>query len=95
MEPTCRMKKMLLEEPEIPHFDTIAAMVATFVMIPACFAYGLDPAGGPGLLFVTLPTILQDMPGGRLFAIALYLAVVFGGISSSKYVGSCFGIGSL
>ncbi|AVQ21082.1 transporter [Fusobacterium necrophorum subsp. funduliforme] len=63
-------------------FDTIAAMVATFVMIPACFAYGLDPAGGPGLLFVTLPTILQDMPGGRLFAIALYLAVVFGGISS-------------
>lgn len=57
-------------------------MVATFVMIPACFAYGLDPAGGPGLLFVTLPTILQDMPGGRLFVIALYLAVVFGGISS-------------
>lgn len=63
-------------------FDTIAALVATFVMIPACFAYGLDPAGGPGLLFVTLPTILQDMPGGRIFAIALYLAVVFGGISS-------------
>lgn len=63
-------------------FDTLAALVAAVVMIPACFAYGMDPAGGPGLLFVTLPKILQNMPGGRLFAIVLYLAVVFGGISS-------------
>lgn len=63
-------------------FDTIAAMVAALVMIPATFAYGLDPAGGPGLLFVTLPTILQEMPGGRLFAIILFTAVLFGGVSS-------------
>lgn len=63
-------------------FDTIAAIVAAFVMIPACFAYGHSPAAGPGLLFVVLPTILQDMPGGRIFGILLYLAVVFGGISS-------------
>jgi len=63
-------------------FDTIAAMVAALVMLPACFAFNHDPAAGPGLLFVVLPTILQSMPGGQLFAIALYLAVVFGGISS-------------
>ena len=63
-------------------FDTIAAMVAALVMIPACFAYGLSPDAGPGLLFVVLPTILQKMPGGRIFGIILYLAVLFGGISS-------------
>ena len=63
-------------------FDTTASMVAALVMIPACFAYNLDPAAGPGLLFVTLPTILQDMPGGRLFSIVLFTAVAFGGISS-------------
>lgn len=63
-------------------FDTVAALVAALVMIPACFAYQLDPAAGPGLLFVTLPTILQNMPGGRLFAIILFTAVAFGGISS-------------
>lgn len=63
-------------------FDTIAAMVAALVMIPACFAYNMDPAAGPKLLFVVLPTILQDMPGGRIFALVLYLAVLFGGISS-------------
>lgn len=63
-------------------FDTIAAMVAALVMIPACFAYKMDPAAGPGLLFVVLPTILQQMRGGRIFGIILYTAVVFGGISS-------------
>ena len=57
-------------------------MVAALVMIPACFAYNMDPAAGPGLLFVVLPTILQQMVGGRIFGIILYTAVVFGGISS-------------
>lgn len=63
-------------------FDTIAAMTAALVMIPAVFAYGMDPARGPGLLFVTLPKILQDMPGGQIFAVILFTAVIFGGITS-------------
>ncbi|CAD7286536.1 sodium-dependent transporter [Campylobacter suis] len=63
-------------------FDTLAAIVAAFVMIPAVFAYAMDPAAGPKLLFVTLPKILQDMPGGQIFAIILFTAVIFGGISS-------------
>ena len=63
-------------------FDSIAAMVAALVIIPACFAYGLDVGAGPSLLFVTLPRILQDIPLGRLFAIFLYTAMVFAGVSS-------------
>ncbi|MCI8810183.1 MAG: sodium-dependent transporter [Oscillibacter sp.] len=63
-------------------FDTIAAMVAALVIIPACFAYGLDVGSGPSLLFVTLPRILQDIPLGRLFAIILYTAMIFAGVSS-------------
>jgi len=63
-------------------FDTIAAVVAALVIIPACFSYGLDVGSGPSLLFVTLPTILQDIPLGRLFAIILYVAMIFAGISS-------------
>ncbi|WP_296111817.1 sodium-dependent transporter [uncultured Anaerococcus sp.] len=62
--------------------DTIAAMLSSFVMIPAIVVYNMDQAGGPGLLFQVLPTILQDMAFGRVFAIILYTAVVFGGISS-------------
>ena len=63
-------------------FDTIAALVAALVIIPACFAYGLDVGSGPSLLFVTLPHILQDIPLGRLFAVILYTAMVFAGVSS-------------
>ena len=63
-------------------FDTIAAMVAALVIIPACFAYGLDIGAGPALLFVTLPRILQDIPFGQVFAIILYTAMVFAGVSS-------------
>ena len=63
-------------------FDTIAAVVAALVIIPACFSYDLDVGAGPGLLFVTLPTILQDIPLGRLFAIILYVAMIFAGVSS-------------
>ena len=63
-------------------FDTIAALVASLVIISACFAYGLDVGAGPALLFVTLPRILQDIPLGQVFAIILYTAMVFAGISS-------------
>ena len=63
-------------------FDTIAALVAALVIIPACFAYGLDVGAGPSLLFVTLPRILQDIPLGGIFAVILYVAMVFAGVSS-------------
>jgi len=63
-------------------FDTIAALVAALVVIPACFAYGVDVSSGPSLLFVVLPEILQNIPFGQFFAIILYTAMVFAGISS-------------
>lgn len=63
-------------------FDTLAGMIAALVMIPAVFAYDMDPAAGPGLLFVVLPKILQEMPFGQIFAVILFTAVVFGGVSS-------------
>ena len=75
-----------LKDPKVARhtalFDTIAALVASLVIIPACFSYGLDVGAGPGLLFVTLPEILQDIPMGRLFAAILYMAMIFAGVSS-------------
>lgn len=65
-------------------FDTIAALVAALVIIPAGFAYGVarEEAAGPTLLFVVLPRILQDIPFGQLFAVILYTAMIFAGVSS-------------
>ena len=62
--------------------DTFVAIMAGLIIFPACFSYGLDVGAGPSLLFVTLPTILQDIPMGQLFAIILYMAMIFAGVSS-------------
>lgn len=62
--------------------DTLSAMISAFVMLPACFAYGFSPTSGPKLLFVVLPQVLKEMPLGRLYAINLFVAIVFAGISS-------------
>lgn len=63
-------------------FDTIAALVAAMVIIPACFSYDVNVGAGPSLLFITLPSILQDIPLGQIFAIILYAAMIFAGVSS-------------
>lgn len=62
--------------------DTCAAMLAGFAVIPAVFAFGLDPAAGPRLLFITLPRVFQQMPMGQLFAVLFFVSVLFAGITS-------------
>lgn len=66
----------------VSFFDTCAAMLAALVVIPAVFAYGLEPGAGPGLMFVTLPIVFQNMPGGQLVAIIFFIAVLFAGVTS-------------
>jgi neurotransmitter:Na+ symporter, NSS family len=64
------------------NMDTLAAIAAALVIIPAVFAFGLDPASGPPLLFVTMPEVFKNMPGGFIFAILFFLGVLFAAISS-------------
>ncbi len=67
----------------IAMFDTIAALLAACVVIPAVFAFNEDPASGPALMFITLPTIFKAMgPLGRVFSIAFFTAIFFAAISS-------------
>ena len=63
-------------------FDTLAAILASLVVIPAVFAFGFDPGSGPPLLFITMPAIFQSMPGGRLFSIVFFVAILFAGLTS-------------
>ncbi len=63
-------------------FDTLAGLISSLVIIPAVSVFAMEEVGGPSLLFVSLPAILNNVRFGRLFAIFLYLAVVFAGISS-------------
>lgn len=63
-------------------FDTLAAMLSGLAIMPAVFAFGIDPTRGPALIFVTLPEIFQQMPLGRLFAVFFFLSVAFAGLTS-------------
>lgn len=63
-------------------FDTLAAILAGIVIIPAVFAYQMEPNSGPGLLFITIPNVIQSLPFGRVFAIIFFLAVLFAGVTS-------------
>ena len=62
--------------------DTCAALIAGFAIIPAVFAFQLDPTSGPPLMFITLPKVFAQMPMGRLFAALFFLSVLFAGITS-------------
>ena len=63
--------------------DSVAALLAAFVIMPAAFAFKLDPAAGPQLLFVTVPTIFEKMPAGQILAILFFLSMIFAAFSSS------------
>ena len=64
-------------------FDTMAAILAAFVIIPAMATAGTQlDQGGPGLLFIFLPNLFKGMPGGSMIAIIFFVAVLFAGMSS-------------
>mgnify|MGYP000214088370 CR=1 FL=1 len=64
-------------------FDTIAALLAAFVIIPAMAAGGAPlEKGGPGLMFVWLVNVLNGMPGGRIIGVIFFVCVLFAGLSS-------------
>ena len=67
----------------VAFFDTLAAMLAALVIIPAMATTGAQlNTGGPGLLFIFLPNLIKSMPGGALIAIVFFVAVFFAGLTS-------------
>lgn len=80
----------LSDEEDIPasarrvaFFDTLAALLAGFVIIPAMATTGTQlNQGGPGLMFIFLPNLFKNMPGGSIVAIVFFVAVLFAGMTS-------------
>ncbi len=62
--------------------DTLVALVAGLVIFPAVFNYGLDPAGGAGLIFQTLPVAFAQMPGGHIVSVMFFLLLSVAAITS-------------
>ncbi|MFW6360847.1 MAG: sodium-dependent transporter [Spirochaetota bacterium] len=62
--------------------DTFVALVAGLIIFPAVFAFGQDPAQGPGLIFVILPNIFNNMAGGRLWGSLFFLFMSFAAMTT-------------
>jgi len=67
---------------QVSVMDTMIAVMAGMAIFPAVFAIGLQPGEGPGLLFKTLPSVFNQMPGGAVFASLFFFLVVIAAITS-------------
>lgn len=63
--------------------DTLFALIAGLAIMPAVFSFGVQPTEGPGLVFVILPSIFQQIPFGAVLAILFFLALFIAALTSS------------
>ena len=62
--------------------DTFVALTAGLIIFPACFAYGVDVGAGPGLIFVSLPNMFNNMAMGRLWGTCFFVFMSFAALST-------------
>ena len=62
--------------------DTAVALMAGLIIFPACFAFAVEPGSGPGLVFVTLPSVFGQMPMGQLWGALFFVFMSFAALST-------------
>ena len=68
--------------------DTCFAIVAAMIIIPSIYAFSADPDGalsasGPSLMFIQLPSVFNNLPGGRWIGMVFFVLVFFAALTSS------------
>ncbi|WP_353892697.1 sodium-dependent transporter [Proteinivorax hydrogeniformans] len=64
-------------------FDIFIAVLAGFIIIPAVFAFGLEPGSGPPLIFITLPAVFGAMPAGNIFGLLFFVLLTIAAVTSA------------
>lgn len=62
--------------------DTFVAIMAGLIIFPACFSYNVEVNAGPSLIFITLPNVFINMPGGRIWGSLFFLFMTFASFST-------------
>ncbi len=70
--------------------DTVIALLAGLAIFPAVFAFGIEPGAGPGLVFITLPSIFNQLPLGGLFCVIFFVLLAVAALTSSISILECF-----
>ena len=81
-----RERSLLGESVNVIVLDTLVAVIAGFIMFPACFTYNIEVNAGPSLLFDTMATVFNNMPGGRVWGTLFFLFMVFAALSTELAV---------
>ena len=77
-----REKRLTGEAISIALLDTMVAFMSGLIIFPACFAYEIEPASGPSLIFITLPNVFNHMAGGRLWGALFFIFMSFAALST-------------
>lgn len=75
-------RSLLGESVNVALLDTLVAIASGLIIFPACFAYGVDVNSGPGLIFITLPNIFNNLPMGRLWGSLFFVFMSFAALST-------------
>lgn len=78
-----KKENILFQSAATASSDLIFALIAGLAIMPAVFAFGLDPQSGPGLVFETLPYVFGQMPAGGVVAILFFVALLVAALTSS------------
>ena len=81
-----RERSLLGESVNVIVLDTLVAVIAGFIMFPACFTYNIEVIAGPSLLFDTMGSVFNNMPGGRVWGTLFFLFMVFAALSTELAV---------
>ena len=77
-----RSRSLTSEGVIITALDTMVAILAGLTIIPACFAYQIEPDAGPSLVFITMPTVFGHMAGGRIWGCLFFLFLAMAALST-------------
>ena len=75
-------RKLTGEAISVTILDTLIALMAGIIIIPSCFAYDVQPDAGPSLLYITLPSVFNHMPNGRLWGACFFIFMSFAAMST-------------
>lgn len=67
----------------VTSLDTLIALLAGFMILPAVFAFGFDPGAGPGLTFITLPAVFAKIPWGAAFGTLFFVLLAVAALTSA------------
>lgn len=75
-------RSLMGESINICALDTMVALMAGLIIFPACFAFDVNPGEGPGLVFVTLPNVFNQMAGGQIWGSLFFVFMTFAALST-------------